>query len=58
MLENYNDVLSIKDLYEILPLGKNKVYNLVNDGTIKSIRVGGRIIIPKANVINFLNCSN
>lgn len=58
MLEKYNDVLSIKDLYEILPLGKNKVYNLVNDGTIKSIRVGSRIIIPKANVINFLSCNN
>ncbi len=58
MLENYNDVLSIKDLYEILPLGKNKVYNLVNDGTIKSIRVGGRIIIPKTNLIRFLNSEN
>ena len=58
MLENYNDVLSIKDLYEILPVGKNKVYNLVNDGTIKSIRVGGRIIIPKTNLISFLNSEN
>ena len=57
MLENYKDVLSIKDLYEILPLGKNKVYNMVNDGTIPSIRVGGRIIIPKVNVINFLSCT-
>lgn len=57
MLENYKDVLSIKDLYEILPIGKNKVYSLINDGTIPSIRVGGRIIIPKVNVINFLSCS-
>lgn len=57
MLENYKDVLSIKDLYEILPVGKNKVYDLINNGTIKSIRVGGRIIIPKANVINFLSCT-
>lgn len=58
MLENYNDVLSINDLYEILTLGKNKIYNLVNDGTIKSIRIGGRIIIPKTNLISFLNSEN
>ena len=35
MLDNYKDVLSVNDLYEILPLGKNKIYSLVNNGTIK-----------------------
>ena len=56
MLDNYKDVLSVNDLYEILPLGRNKIYSLVNNGTIKSIRVDGRIIIPKKNLIHFLEC--
>ena len=54
MLDNYKDVLTVNDLYEILPLGKNKIYDLVNNGLIKSIRVDGRIIVPKKNLISFL----
>lgn len=54
MLENYNDVLSVKDLCSLLPIGRSKVYQLLRNGTIKSIRIGTRIIIPKQNVVDFL----
>lgn len=55
MLEKYKDVLSVSELLEILPLGKNSIYKLIKDGQIKCIRVGARIIIPKKCVIDFLN---
>ena len=54
MLESYNDVLSVKDLCSLLPIGRSKVYELLRNGTIKSIRIGTRIIIPKQNVVDFL----
>lgn len=54
MLENYNDVLSVKDLCSLLPIGRSKVYELLRNGTIKSIRIGTRIIIPKQNLVDFL----
>lgn len=55
MLENYNDVLSVKDLCKVLPIGRSKVYELLRNGTIKNIRVGTRIIIPKQSIIDFLS---
>ena len=58
ILENYKDVLSVNDLYQILPIGKNCIYKLLNNNTIKNIRIGNKIIIPKQNLIDFLkNCN-
>lgn len=54
MLENYKDVLTVNDLRDILPIGKNCIYRLLNTNIIKNIRVGSRIIIPKQSVIDFL----
>lgn len=54
MLEHYKDVLSVQDLYDILPIGRNNIYKLLNSNTIKNIRVGNRIIIPKQYLIDFL----
>ena len=54
MLEDCKDVLSVQDLYDILPIGRNAVYKLLNNNTIKNIRVGNKIIIPKQYLIDFL----
>ncbi len=58
MLENYKDVLSVQDLYAILPIGKNSIYRLLKSNTIKNIRVGNKIIIPKQSLIDFLQTAN
>ena len=58
MLEKYNEVLSVCDLYEILPLGKTTIYNLLNTNSIKNIRVGNRIIIPKQYLIEYLETAH
>ena len=54
MLENYPDILTIADLYHILPLGKNTIYKLIADKRIKSIRIANKILIPKKFLIDFL----
>lgn len=55
MLEQYKDVLTVKDLKEILPIGTNNIYKLIHSNEIKHIRIGNKILIPKINLINFLS---
>ncbi len=51
----YPDVVSIDELQEMLKIGRNSAYSMLNDGSIKAGRVGKRFIIPKMSVINYLN---
>lgn len=50
----YPDVVTPDDLQMMLKIGRNSVYDLLRNKLIKSIRVGKKYIIPKANVIDFL----
>lgn len=54
MLNNYNDVLTVQDLREILHVGKNLIYTLLSTGEIPSRRIGRKYIIPKNGLIDFL----
>jgi len=54
MFKQYPDIVSIADVQQMLGIGKNKSYELVNQGLIKSIRVGKIHKIPKSNVIKYL----
>ena len=40
MFSDYNDVLSVSDVCEILLIGRNRVYELLNSGALKGFRVG------------------
>lgn len=55
MLENYNDVLLIDDIMNILKVGRNTAYKLINSGEIKSLRIGRNIRIPKICLIDYLS---
>lgn len=50
----YDEILSIEDVMEILHIGKNSVYSLLKSNEIRNIRVGKRYIVPKQSVINFM----
>jgi excisionase family DNA binding protein len=54
MFKNEPDVLTVPDVVRLLKLGKNTVYKLINDGTINSIKMGKKIIIPKVCLVEFL----
>lgn len=47
MFENYDDVVSVEDLMEILDVGKNNAYKLLKSGEIKSFKIGKVYKIPK-----------
>ncbi len=53
-LDDYGDALSVQDVYDILPVGMNSVRKLITDGTIKSVKVGSRYIIPKVSLVEWL----
>ena len=54
MLKEQPEVLTVAEVSKILRLGKNKTYDLVNTGRLSSIKVRGKIIVPKTCLITFL----
>ena len=55
MLEDFPDVLTVKELSKILPVGRNSIYKLICDNRIKHIRIGNKILIPKQFLVEFLD---
>ena len=52
---NFADVVKVKDLQKMLGIGRNLAYELIATNQIKSIKSGNLILIPKQNIIDFLN---
>lgn len=51
MFSEYNDILCVSDVCDILLIGKNRVYELLNSGALKGFRVGRNSWrIPKKNL--------
>lgn len=53
-LSDYNDILTLNELQEILVIGKNKAYELCKSGKIKAFRVDKGWRIPKSSVEDFI----
>ena len=53
MLESWDDFLTVEELCELLKIGYNAAYKLLNDGTIKAFRNGRVWRIPKQAVIDY-----
>lgn len=54
MLEEYEAVLTVAELQEILGVGRNMVYALLNNGTIPALRIGKKWRVPKEAVLHYL----
>ncbi|MGN0748133.1 MAG: helix-turn-helix domain-containing protein [Christensenellales bacterium] len=52
---NFADVVKVKDLQKMLGIGRNLAYELIATNKIKSIKSGNLILIPKQNIIDYLN---
>lgn len=46
-LDNYGDILTPKDVHDILGIGYNKTYRLLQTGEITSFKIGRSRKIPK-----------
>ena len=57
MLEQYNDILSVEELCELLLVGRNRVYQLLQSGELKGFRLGKTWKIPKIAVEEYIRSS-
>ena len=53
-LKEYPDVLTTKDLQNILGISSKTVFGLLHSGQIKSIKVGRNFRIPKIYLLQYL----
>ena len=54
MFNNYPDILTVKQVCEMLSIGRNNAYELVRSGKIKSVIIGRQIRVPKDSLIAFI----
>jgi excisionase family DNA binding protein len=55
LFKNYPDIVGIKELMQMLGIGKNLAYELIKTKQIKYKKVGREIKIQKRAVIAFIN---
>ena len=51
----YPDVVTVKQLQQMLGIGRNTAYALITQDKIRFIRIGNQIKIAKQSVIDFIN---
>lgn len=54
MFKEYPDILTVKDVAEALGIGKNTAYQLVREKRIGCKRIGRKIIVPKACLVDYV----
>ena len=54
MFKDYPDIVSVADLQKILGIKKTKAYELVQNRTIKAMKVGRDYKIPKINIAFYI----
>lgn len=54
MLEQYDDLLTLDELCEVLQIGRNTAYQILNSGFMSAFRIGRRWKIPKTSVQELL----
>lgn len=47
-------VLGVKDISDILCVGRNKAYELITTGQIRAVKIGKQYRIPRDSLIEFL----
>ena len=53
-LKEYPDILLPDDVQHILQTGRNTVYTYLSNGTIRSLKIGGKYRIPKLYLMEFI----
>jgi len=54
MYEDYGDILTIDEVCEILLVGRNTAYKLLNSHKLEAFRIGRTWKIPVASVHKFI----
>lgn len=54
MFNDYNDMVTVEELCEMLRIGRNKAYELLRSGKVSGFRDGRLWMIPKEAVIIYI----
>ncbi len=54
MFPEYPDIVTVRQLQEMLDVSRAIAYKLIGDGYIPAVKIAGAFKIPKVNVINFV----
>lgn len=54
MFEMQNDILTVEEMMEVLYIGRNYAYKLLNNGEIKGFRVGRSWRIPRKSLEEYV----
>ncbi len=52
---DYPDVVNVKELQEMLGIGRNLAYSLLTGGKVKAIKVGREYKIIKNSIIDYVS---
>lgn len=55
MLNNTKEILTLKELQELLHIGKNTALRLVQSGKIDAFRVGNQWRVLRESLIRYIN---
>lgn len=55
--DNLPDVLTPSEVQSFLRIGRNATYDLLKDGTLRSVRLGQKYLIPREAVRELLDGS-
>lgn len=54
MFEQYNDIVTIEEMSEMMEIGRNCAYNLLKSKKVKAFRNGRSWRIPKRAIIDYI----
>jgi len=58
MFKEYKDIVTVKELAEMLCIGRNTAYELVRANIIPNIKIGRQVRISKEAVIEYVSRQN
>ena len=54
MFAEYPDIVTVKDLQDMLGISRHAAYDLLGEGSIRGLKLGNAYKIPKINVIRYV----
>jgi excisionase family DNA binding protein len=54
MFPEFPDIITVSQLQKMLGVSRHLAYNLINDGSIRGLKIGNAFRIPKVNVIEYV----
>jgi len=58
MYESIPDVMSVKEVADIVGVCSSTIYDAVKNGSLRSVRLGRKILVPKHCFIEYLHTAD